>query len=508
MMPSAISGAEHQMLAADLGGFTRDPLGAVLYGFPWGTGELDGIDGPRAWQREVLDFVGQWFSNGLKGADRERFGSETRSKVCRIAVSSGNGPGKSTLAALLAWWADSTFEDCRINVTANTKNQLDTKTSPEFAKWFRQCINADWFEVNVTSIKVKEESHAKNWRIDFLPWSDANPAATAGQHNKGKRLVLVFDEGSEIADIIYETAEGALTDEDTEIIWLLLGNPTRNNGAFYDAVFGRMKHRWKSWVLDSRKIEGTNKAQIAEWEQDYGEDSDWFRVHVRGLPPRAASAQYIDMDLIQTAQKRMVKVLDDEPLVAGVDFAWGGADENVVRFRCGQDARSIPAVRIKGEFTRDPAVMTGKLADVLTRSYTIGNQPRRVAMLFLDSAGIAAPIEDRLRKLGHKNIMVVNFGAHSPDTRYAFMRDYMWGKLKEWLATGGIDRDPGLEADLSGPCLVSDRQQRVKLEAKELMMKRGLPSPDDGDALALTFAMPVALPKPRARAARPFTAMS
>jgi hypothetical protein len=67
--------------------------------------------------------------------------------------------------------------------------------------------------VNVTSIKVKEESHAKNWRIDFLPWSDANPAATAGQHNKGKRLVLVFDEGSEIADIIFETAEGALTDE-------------------------------------------------------------------------------------------------------------------------------------------------------------------------------------------------------------------------------------------------------------------------------------------------------
>jgi hypothetical protein len=77
------------------------------------------------------------------------------------------------------------------------------------------------------------------------------------------------------------------------------------------------------------------------------------------------------------------------------------------------------------------------------------------------------------------------------------MRDFMWGKMKEWLATGAIDKDPGLEADLSGPCLVSDKQQRVKLEDKDLMKKRGLDSPDDADALALTFAMPVAPPKVR-----------
>lgn len=485
--------AEKHMMAEDLAGMTHDPLGAVLYGFPWGEGELEGVPGPRKWQREVLGHIGEHFRN-----------PETRHTVCRIAISSGNGPGKSTFAALLSWCSTSTFEDCRINVTANTKNQLDTKTSPEFAKWFRLAINHDWFDVNVTSIKVKEPDHAKNWRIDFLPWSDDNPAATAGQHNKGKRLVLVFDEGSEIADIIYETAEGALTDEDTEIIWLLLGNPTRSSGAFYDAVFGRKKHRWKSWVLDSRQIEGTNKQQIAEWEQDYGEDSDWFRVHVRGLPPRASSAQYIDMDLIQDAQKRTVKCLPDEPLVAGVDFAWGGADDNVIRFRRGLDGRCVKPERIKGEFTRDPAVLTGKLSDLLSKTFMVDGKPMKLAMLFLDSAGIAAPVESRLRQLGFKNIATVNFGAHSPDPRYAYMRDYMWGKMKEWLRDGAIDPDPQLEADLAGPCLVSDKQHRVKLEDKELMKKRGLDSPDDGDALALTFAMPVApavvkarvLPKP------------
>jgi hypothetical protein len=122
-------------------------------------------------------------------------------------------------------------------------------------------------------------------------------------------------------------------------------------------------------------------------------------------------------------------------------------------------------------------------------------------MLFFDSAGIAAPVEQRVRELGYRNIMVVNFGADSPDPKFAYMRDYMWGQTKEWLRQGAIDGDKGLEADLQKPILVSDRLQRVKLESKEDMKKRlakmGLDStsPDDGDALALTFAMPVAAPR-------------
>jgi hypothetical protein len=494
LISAAEQTAAEQTLLEDLGGFVHDPLQAVLYGFPWGEGDLAELAGPRSWQREVLEYVGEHFRN-----------PKTRYTVCRIAISSGNGVGKSSLAAMLAWWATSTFPDCRTNVTANTQKQLETKTSPEFAKWFERALNRDWFDINVTSIKVRDLAHEKIWRVDFLPWSENNPTAVAGQHNLRRRLLLIFDEASEISPVIYETAEGALTDEDTEIIWLLLGNPTVSSGRFYDSVFGRLRHRWKTWILDSRDVEGTSKDQIAQWAQDYGEDSDWFRVHVLGLPPRASSAQYIDLELIHGAQRRKVTVLDDEPLVAGVDFAWGGEDDNVIRFRRGLDGRSIPPIKVKGEFTRDPAVLTGKLADILTRTY----DGRKVAMLFLDSAGIAAPVESRLRQLGFKNITTVNFGAHSPNPRYVTMRDYMWGKMKEWLASGAIDTSAQLEADLSGPCLVSDNQQRVKLEKKELMRQRGLRSPDDADALALTFAMPVAPVKPatprRSRSSTPWT---
>jgi hypothetical protein len=451
-----------------------------MYGFPWGESDLEDAAGPRRWQAEILNYIGAHLRN-----------PETRYTPCRIAVSSGHDIGKTALIAMLSWWAESTFEDCRANITANTGGQLATKTQPELATWFRRAINSDWFDVNVTSIKIREEGREHTWRLDFVPWSEQNPAASAGLHNKGKRLLIIIDEGSEIPQIIFDVAEGVLLDEHTEIIFAVFGNPTRNNGPFYDAVFGKQRHRWKHFVIDSRDVEGTNKKQLQEWLEDYGEDSDFFRVRARGLPPRASSAQYIDLDLIQNAQRRQVIVAADEPLVAGVDFAWGGADDNVIRFRRGLDARSIPPIRIKGEFTRDPAVLTGKLSDVLTRTYS----GQRVAMLFLDSAGIAAPVESRLRSLNFKNIMTVNFGAHSPDAKYAYMRDYMWGKLKDWLRDGAIDKDAGLEADLSGPCLVSERQNRIKLEDKELMKKRGLDSPDDGDALALTFAMPIAAAK-------------
>lgn len=472
---------ERNLVAEDLAAFTHDPLRAVLYGFPWGEGSLEGLDGPRKWQREVFEYVGAWFQN-----------PSTRYKPCRIAISSGNGPGKSALAAQLAWACTSTFEHCRINVTANTKAQLDTKTSPEFEKWFRTAINADWFDIHVTSIKVI--GHEANWNIFFLPWSDSNPAAVAGQHNARKRLVVICDEASEIADVIFETLEGALTDEFTEIIVLLLGNPTRSSGAFYEAVFGKARHLWKSWVLDTREIEGTNKAQIQEWQEYYGEDSSWFRTHVRGLPPHADEGQFIDRRIIEQARLCTFTCLPDDPLVAGCDLAWGGSDSNVIRFRRGLNGRTMPAIKIPGELTRDPAILTNRLAEILTRNF----EGHRVEMLFLDSAGIAGPIARRLRDMGHRNVQEVNFGADSPDAHYAYFRDYMWGMMKQWLIDGGaIDNDKDLALDLGGPLLVTDLKQRVKLESKELMKKRGVHSPDDGDALALTFAMPVStLPPP------------
>lgn len=473
-------------MVEDLAGFVHDPLGAVLYGFPWGKGELAPFAGPRAWQREELEKIAAHLQN-----------PETRFKVYPLAISSGHGPGKTTFSAMLAWWALSTFDNAMVRVTANTADQLDKTTSPEFARWFKRSINADWFDVHVSSIKSSDEQNEQTWRLDFQPWSDDNPQAFAGKHNAGRRMVFILEEASEISDEIVRVARGALTDANTEKILVMIGNCTRNIGAFYEAVFGSQRHRWSTRVIDSRDVEGCDVDEINGWlsECEGNEDADYFRVRARGLFPKGAAGQFIDLDTIRKAQERERHSLIDDPLIAGCDLSWGGADDSVVRFRKGMDAASIPPVKVKGEFTRDPAVMVGKLADVLSNRYN----GEKVAMLFIDAAGAAGPITARLRLLGFSNVMEVNFGADAINAHYAYRRDEIWAKMRDALIEGlAIDRDPALAADLAKPTLVSDLKQRVKLESKEIMLKRlrksGIESgsPDDGDALALTFAAPVA----------------
>jgi hypothetical protein len=293
----------------------------------------------------------------------------------------------------------------------------------------------------------------------------------------------MFDECSGVPDKIFEVAEGGLTDG--EPMEFAFGNLTRPLGKFARIMAGQEKG-WIRIRIDSRECPLTNKEQISEWIEQYGEDSDFVRVRVLGLPPRAAASQFIPEDFVMAARKRQAIALEDDPLVAGVDFAWGGEDKNTVRFRRGIDARSIPPIYVPGEQTRTPEVMVNTLSNVLTRDYN----GRRVRMLFMDSAGIAGPVAMRLRELGFRNIVEVNFMAHSPNLKYRNVRSYIWGEMKEWLSRGAIDASTELQEDLTAPEVI--KHVPLLLEPKEAVIKRIGHSTDDGDALALTFYMPVA----------------
>ena len=210
-----------------------------------------------------------------------------------------------------------------------------------------------------------------------------------------------------------------------------------------------------------------------------------------GIPPRASDLQYIDSDRIFAAQNREASHFKDDALVVGLDVARGGKANSVFRFRRGLDARSIPPIRISGEESRDSMVLVTKLLHVMNTAYN-GVKP---AAAFVDS-GFGGPIVDRCHQLGHKNVIEVRFGAACPDpVHYANMRAWMWSRVREFLLHGAIDKDTRLATDLAGPLVKMDKQDRICLESKEEMEKRGLDSPDDGDALALTFAHPVLPPE-------------
>lgn len=458
-----------------------DPLGWVRGAYRWGQpGPLLAYHEPDVWQCEFLEWLGHQIT--LRNFD----GVQSVLPI-QGAVSSGHGIGKGALSGMVVGFCMSTRRNMKGTVTANTSGQLEDKTWASIQTWAKRMITAPWFELN-TSILYRK-GFREQWKCSPITCDPDNADAFQGQHAADSTSLYIFDEASNISETIFEAADGGLSDG--EPWFLLFGNPTRRRGSFHDIVFGGQGgERWQRWVIDARTVLFSNKEKIAlDLEEWGGEDSDRFRVRVRGIPPKAEDAQFIDAQRVLDAQKRQVIVLPDEPLVAGCDLAWGGADSNVIRFRRGRDARSIPAIRIPGELTRDPSVLTNRLADVLSATY--GPEHTPVTMLFLDSAGIAGAVGTRLRALGHANVLEVNFGADSPDVKCRFMRDFMWSEMKNWLLTGAIDRSSRLESDLCGPGLREDLKQRIWLESKKEMKARDVDSPDDGDALALTFAQKV-----------------
>jgi hypothetical protein len=472
---------DRRRLHAEIGALRFDPLGFVLYAFPWarpGTPLAD-EPGPEDWQRDVLAGLGA----GLLQAD----------EAMRVAVASGHGIGKSALVAWIILWAMSTMRETRGVVTANTAGQLRSKTWPELAKWHRLAINRDWFVHTATAFHAADRSLERTWRVDALTWSENNTEAIAGLHNKGKRAFAIFDEASSIPDPVWDTVEGALTDAGTELFWAVFGNPTRGSGRFRECCAGgRLAHRWMARQIDSRSVRITNKTQLEQWVHDHGEDSDFVRVRVRGLFPRAGALQFIDSQRLDEAVRRPLVPDPTAALVMGVDIARHGDDQTVIRFRRGLDARSIPPVKF-----RIPDLM-----QVASRvmEQVLAHEPDAV---FVDATGIGWGVCDRLGQLGCRRAIGIDFGgaptrrdAGDAAARYANKRAEMWGFMKEWLRFGSLPDDSELLADLGNVEYGYNAHDALLLERKDDMKRRGLASPDDGDALALTFAQPVIKPDP------------
>lgn len=483
-------------LAEDIGSFTHDPQTYALYAFPWGEpGPLEAMKGPRAWQAKVNGIIRDHLSNPA-----------TRYTPCRIAVASGHGIGKSAEIAMLTKWALDTCPNTRVIITANTEGQLLTKTSPEIAKWAGLAITAKWFKPNATSLVSQMQGHEKLWRCDLVTWSKDNTEAFAGLHNQGSRIVVIYDEASGIDDKVWEVTLGALTDEDTEIIWLAFGNPTKNTGAFREC-FGKQRNLWHTLQIDSRDVEGTNKAYLQEICDTYGEDSDIAKVRVRGMFPSASSMQFIGLDDVEAAQSRDIGTgLGSDPLIYGVDCARFGDDKSVLAKRCGRDARSRPW-------------KTWSKMDAMTLASDIALEAARDRpdAIFVDAGNIGAAIVDRLRQL-MPDMLIVEVWFGSTRVRQARFngsvvnvynkRTEMWCNMREWLKGACIPDEMQLRDDLIGPLYsFGGDDASVMLERKKDSKKRGIASPDFADALACTFAEPVmprAVPGYLQPAAKPY----
>ena len=484
--------AQDLELSNEMGAFYDDPLGFVLFAFPWDTDKsiqlvklaspydlIYGSEyGPDVWACDFLRDLGEQVkARGFDGINAV--------EPIQYAISSGHGIGKSAMAAWLVLWIMSTRPHSKGVVTANTAEQLSSKTWAGVASWLSKAVNKHWFTITTGkgAMRLVHNQHPDSWRVDAQTSREENSESFAGLHAASSSPWYLFDEASAIPTKIWEVAEGGKTDG--EPMHFAFGNPTRNTGAFADC-FGKHRHRWNTRQIDSRTVAITNKKTLEGWVRDYGENSDFVKVRVRGVFPNASSLQFIPRELVDDAMARVMPDIDYSGRTAaiGVDVARFGDDQSVIRTRIGRNGDAFPVKRFR---EIDTMQLASKVAEHIDYLHSLGLR----TVVFIDGGGVGGGVVDRLRQLNH-NVVEVQFGGKADDARkYLNKRAEMWGRVKDWLPTGRLAKDELLVTDLTNVEYQFTAADQIQLESKEHMKQRQLPSPDDGDALALTFAFPV-----------------
>lgn len=258
---------------------------------------------------------------------------------------------------------------------------------------------------------------------------------------------------------------------------LFIGTPSGVN--LFSELFYRAKNNlnWHSSLFTVYDTSSIDPEEVARLKRDMSETS--FAREFLCDFNAAGDDQLISMADVEDAIARQYRASDIEyaPRILGVDPARFGDDRSVIFPR--QGLQAFPPMVFKGLDNMDLAARVAHKIDSW-----------RPDAVFID-AGNGSGVIDRLRQL-HIDVIEVNFGGKSSQPQYVNKRVEMWFAMRDWLKSGGaVPNEMDLKQDMGAPVYWFDAANRIVLEPKDKIKARGLPSPDLGDALALTFALPV-----------------
>jgi phage terminase large subunit len=401
----------------------------------------------------------------------------------RISVASGHGIGKSTTESMLKLWFLGSFTDPQVPCTANTGDQLSDVLWKESKKWLNKMPEelANEYDHQSAYIRMKYSPETAFARARTA--KKEAPEALAGVH--ADNVMMLVDEASGICEEVFETAEGALTNNN--IFVLLISNPTRLDGYFFE-THHKDKENWQHMQFDSRESPIVDWQFVERIKEKYGEDSPQWMVRVVGQFPDAEEDQLIPRSLFDAAAARSVIRNTLNIRCLGIDVARYGGDRTAFVEKQGN---YIGLLKVRKD--QDIVASANDATEILRKARAEGNQ---FDFVMIDVIGLGAGLFDVLldrQKNGDISDLTTLIPVNVSETaeeenEHANKRVELWFRLKEYLATGYID--PVFRDDCcSIKFTIPDAKGRNKLEKKEDARERSGQSPDLGDAACLTLVI-------------------
>lgn len=435
---------------------------------------------PRWFAEQVLGV--HWWSLQVAIAESVRDHRNT-------AVRSGHGVGKTYVAAGIVLWFLYSFLDSRVISTAPT---------------FQAVERLLWHEINVLHSRARwvlgGDCHVVKIDIPdgrFALGLSSDPArAESFQGHHAKHLLLIVDEASGVDERIYEAADGYMSTDGAKR--LLIGNPTRPGGEFYDAFHSKrgIYNCLHVSALDSPAITGEpvpedvrSKLTGSQWVEEkraaWGEASPMFQVRVLGNFPPFADDTVCSLADVEEAQAReLLTNVTKDRITIGVDVARFGSDETVIALRVAD------RIRLHETYVGKPTTETTGRLLALIRSL-----PGPALTVVIDDDGIGGGVTDQLREQvdrQHLDTLIEVVAFHGgerayQENDYPNRRSEMWFAMAGKLPTLDLDPDDQLAADLTSPKYGYDSRGRRVVESKDFTKKRLGRSPDRADACLLTL---------------------
>ena len=387
----------------------------------------------------------------------------------RIAVLGANSTGKDYATGRLVWWWLTTRYPAKVVILAPTHRQVHDVVWREVRQAHAEAAGI---------IGGHMYPRASRWEYDdehfMLGFAVGDALAIQGFHSPN--LLAVLSEAHGIEQLEIESVKRL-----NPAALVMTGNPLSADGEFHDAfhelsdLYHTIQISAFDTPLDDPLPGMVTRGIIEERKIEWGEDSPLYRASILGEWAEGLDGALVTLSEANAARARTAE--PHEKAILGVDVARFGGDASVIYRRAGPVARLV---------YRGVGVDTMRLIAEIQKSITPD-----VSEVIIDAVGVGAGVYDRMKELDLPvRLTAFQGGAAARDkSRYFNATAECWWGMAQAFRRGVIDieDDRRLIAQITARTYVEQSDRTIRLESKDDMRKRGGRSPDEADALAMTY---------------------